>query len=84
LRIKIVYIVTVWAYYARYLLNEHSIRDGSDAPQYLVGRVLKKATVRKRYTEKHLRWSTQIAKRFAMVLECGLPNVIEAVSTVKE
>jgi len=34
-------IVTVWAYYARYLLNEHSIRDGSDAPQYLAGRVLK-------------------------------------------
>jgi len=23
------------AYYARYLLNEYSIRDGSDAPQYL-------------------------------------------------
>jgi len=28
-------IVTVWAYYARYLLNEHSIPDGSDASQYL-------------------------------------------------
>jgi len=28
------------AYYARYLLNEHSIRDGSDTPQYLSWRVL--------------------------------------------
>jgi len=38
---NIQYSVTVWAYCARYLLNEHSIQDGSDAPQYLAGHVLK-------------------------------------------